>query len=139
MNHKKQLYRIAEAADLAGVSPSTLRLWEKKGLVLPDRSKCGHRRYSAAQVTRLELIVSRKKARGLNAAAILETLKADDPLEAGTPPDASRAIPETKKLKQLEDENARLKRMVAEQALELDRAREVISAKGLRPARKREE
>ncbi|WSH29474.1 MerR family DNA-binding transcriptional regulator (plasmid) [Rhizobium beringeri] len=35
----EKIYTIAEAARSAGSTPSTLRLWEKEGLVLPDRSK----------------------------------------------------------------------------------------------------
>ncbi|WSG98305.1 MerR family transcriptional regulator (plasmid) [Rhizobium johnstonii] len=38
MNQKK-IYTIAEAARIAGSTTSTLRLWEKEGLVVPDRSK----------------------------------------------------------------------------------------------------
>ena len=40
-------YKVAEAARLAGVSASTLRLWETQGLVVPGRSETGHRQYSA--------------------------------------------------------------------------------------------
>ena len=36
-------YKVAEAARLAGVSASTLRLWEAQGLVVPGRSDTGHR------------------------------------------------------------------------------------------------
>ncbi|UIL30306.1 MerR family DNA-binding transcriptional regulator (plasmid) [Rhizobium leguminosarum] len=41
MDHKIQTYRIAEAASLAGVAPSTVRLWEKQGLITPNRSGQG--------------------------------------------------------------------------------------------------
>lgn len=135
MNHKKKIYRVAEAARLAGVSASTLRLWEKEGLIVPDRSENGHRQYDADHVTQLKRIASLRKDRRLTIAGIREDLRKSSP-EAGT--DASDAIPEMKKQKQLEDENARLKRIVAEQALELNMLREVHSPKRPRPARKRE-
>nr|OAP96432.1 hypothetical protein A4U53_38215 [Rhizobium leguminosarum] len=135
MNHKKKIYRVAEAARLAGVSASTLRLWEKVGLIVPDRSEKGHRRYDAYHVTRLKLVASLRKENTI--AGIRKYLRKSPP-EAGTPRDASDAIPEMKKRKQLEDENARLKRIVAEQTLELNMLREVHSPKRPRPARKRE-
>ncbi|ANP89954.1 hypothetical protein BA011_30275 (plasmid) [Rhizobium leguminosarum] len=137
MNHKKKIYRVAEAARLAGVSASTLRLWEKEDLIVPDRSEKGHRRYDADHVTRLKRIASLRKDRRLTIAGIREDLRKSSP-ETGTPRDASDAIPEMKKRKQLEDENARLNRIVAEQTLELNMLREVHSPKRPRPARKRE-
>ena len=51
-------YKVAEAARLAGVSASTLRLWEAQGLVVPGRSDTGHRQYSAEDVTRVQRIAS---------------------------------------------------------------------------------
>lgn len=36
---------IGKAAKIIGVSISTLRLWEKRGLLVPDRTPTGHRRY----------------------------------------------------------------------------------------------
>jgi len=45
--------RIGEAARLVGVSPSTLRAWEREGLVRPDRGDGHHRRYTPDDVARL--------------------------------------------------------------------------------------
>jgi MerR family transcriptional regulator/heat shock protein HspR len=50
------LYVISVAADLAGVHPQTLRLYERKGLVDPARSAGGNRRYSERDLTRLRRI-----------------------------------------------------------------------------------
>lgn len=72
-------YKVAEAARLAGVSASTLRLWESQGLVVPDRSETGHRQYSADDVARLKRISWLRSERGLNPAAIREALEAEDP------------------------------------------------------------
>lgn len=44
---------IGEAARLVGVSRATLRAWERRGLVQPDRSSAGYRRYTLAEVERL--------------------------------------------------------------------------------------
>jgi DNA-binding transcriptional MerR regulator/mannose-6-phosphate isomerase-like protein (cupin superfamily) len=72
-------YKVAEAARLAGVSPSTLRLWESQGLVVPGRSETGHRQYSAEDVARLQRISWYRVERGLNPAAIREALESEDP------------------------------------------------------------
>lgn len=70
-------YKVAEAARLAGVSPSTLRLWETQGLVTPDRSVTGHRQYGDSHVSRLQRIAFLRTQRGLNPAAIREALEAE--------------------------------------------------------------
>ncbi|MDR6756972.1 DNA-binding transcriptional MerR regulator/mannose-6-phosphate isomerase-like protein (cupin superfamily) [Mycoplana sp. BE70] len=71
-------YKVAEAARLAGVSASTLRLWESQGLVVPERSDTGHRQYSGVDVARLKRIAWFRAERGLNPAAIREALEAED-------------------------------------------------------------
>jgi transcriptional regulator with XRE-family HTH domain len=45
--------RIGEVARRVGVSPSTLRAWERKGLVRPDRAGGRHRRYTPDDIARL--------------------------------------------------------------------------------------
>lgn len=76
-------YRVAEAARLAGVSASTLRLWESQGLVVPSRSETGHRQYSAEDVARLKRISWFRAERGLNPAAIREALETEEGSAAG--------------------------------------------------------
>ncbi|MGO4439888.1 MerR family transcriptional regulator [Rhizobium sp. RAF56] len=71
-------YKVAEAARLAGVSASTLRLWESQGLVVPLRSETGHRQYSTDDVARLKRISWFRAERGLNPAAIREALELED-------------------------------------------------------------
>ena len=71
-------YKVAEAARLAGVSASTLRLWESQGLVVPGRSETGHRQYSGEDVARLKRIAWLRSERGLNPAAIRAALEAED-------------------------------------------------------------
>ncbi|WEX90509.1 MerR family transcriptional regulator [Sinorhizobium garamanticum] len=71
-------YKVAEAARLAGVSASTLRLWETQGLVVPERSATGHRQYTDADLARLKRISWFRAQRGLNPAAIREALEAED-------------------------------------------------------------
>ncbi len=64
---KAQL-RVSEAAQLVGVSPSTLRAWESSGLVTPSR-RGRYRRFSPGDVKRLQRIAA-LRAQGFSAAAI---------------------------------------------------------------------
>ncbi|THV20290.1 MerR family transcriptional regulator [Peteryoungia ipomoeae] len=81
-------YKIAEAARMAGVSPSTLRLWESQDLLQPIRTATGQRIYDKALVDRLKRIAWLRQERGLNPAAIRETLRDDMPAATDTAVDA---------------------------------------------------
>lgn len=52
----RAVYVISVAAELAGVHPQTLRIYERKGLVLPARTGGGSRRYSDADIAALQRI-----------------------------------------------------------------------------------
>ena len=55
--HRTQaVYVISVAAELAGVHPQTLRIYERRGLVRPARTQGGNRRYSDADIERLQRI-----------------------------------------------------------------------------------
>jgi len=53
---EEAVYIISVAAELAGVHPQTLRIYERKGLIEPYRTPGGTRRYSEADLRRLSLI-----------------------------------------------------------------------------------
>jgi len=73
--------RVSEAAQLAGVSPSTLRAWESSGLIKPSRTG-RYRWFTAGDVKDLQEIAS-LRARGFNVAAIRSMRQADDRAAAG--------------------------------------------------------
>jgi MerR family transcriptional regulator/heat shock protein HspR len=52
----RAVYIISVAAELAGVHPQTLRIYERKGLVRPERTRGNTRRYSDADIARLRAI-----------------------------------------------------------------------------------
>ncbi len=52
----RAVYVISVAAELAGVHPQTLRIYERKGLVEPARTGGGSRRYSDADIALLQRI-----------------------------------------------------------------------------------
>ncbi|KQS63741.1 MerR family transcriptional regulator [Rhizobium sp. Leaf371] len=76
-------FKITEAARMAGVSASTLRLWESQGLIEPLRSATGQRLFDQAMMDRLKTIGWLRTEKGLNPAAIREVLK--DEIETAAP------------------------------------------------------
>jgi MerR family transcriptional regulator/heat shock protein HspR len=61
----RAVYVISVAAELAGVHPQTLRIYERKGLLDPARTGGGNRRYSEADIAHLQRI-QQLTAVGLN-------------------------------------------------------------------------
>ena len=68
------LFSISVAAELAGLHPQTLRIYEREGLVDPARSTGGTRRYSRHDIDRLAEICA-LTADGLNLAGIRRVLR----------------------------------------------------------------
>ena len=73
------VYIISVAAELAGVHPQTLRIYERKGLVDPARTQGGSRRYSDADIDLLKRIQDLTNA-GLNLAGVERVLQLEDEL-----------------------------------------------------------
>ena len=67
------LFSISVAAELAGLHPQTLRIYEREGLLDPGRSAGGTRRYSSRDIDRLAEICA-LAADGLNLAGIRRVL-----------------------------------------------------------------
>ncbi len=76
----RPLYMISVAAELAGLHPQTLRMYESKGLVRPSRTPGGTRLYSEADVERLRLIQRLTSELGLNLAGVEHVLRLEDEL-----------------------------------------------------------
>src|SRR4051812_33756325 len=70
----RALYVISVAAELAGMHPQTLRIYERKGLVDPVRTDGGSRRYSDADIQLLRRIQELTNA-GLNLAGVKRVLE----------------------------------------------------------------
>jgi MerR family transcriptional regulator/heat shock protein HspR len=69
----KPLYMISVAAELTGMHPQTLRVYEQKGLVTPGRSRGNTRLYSQSDIDRLNLI-SQLTDEGINLAGVIRIL-----------------------------------------------------------------
>src|SRR5690242_20372957 len=71
------VYGISVAAEIVGLDPQSLRLYERRGLLLPSRTDGGTRRYSADDLDRLRRITALLAA-GLNLAGIVLVLELQD-------------------------------------------------------------
>src|ERR671931_1865232 len=74
-------YMISIAAELVGMHPQTLRIYESKGLIRPKRTAGNTRLYSEADVERLRLIQRLTTDLGLNLAGVEQVLKLEDELQ----------------------------------------------------------
>ena len=73
-------YMISVAADLVGMHPQTLRIYESKGLVRPKRTPGNTRLYSEADLERLRLIQRLTTELGLNLAGVETVIRLEDEL-----------------------------------------------------------
>lgn len=87
-DENRPVYMIGVAAELAGVHPQTLRIYEQKGLVSPQRTRGNTRMYSQADIERLRLI-NELTSEGINLAGVIRILdlqgrlkERDDELDA---------------------------------------------------------
>ena len=71
----KSYLKIGDVARRVGVSPSVIRSWESLGLTRPQRTQSKYRLYAPDDVKLLKRVRFLRKARGLNAAAIVELLR----------------------------------------------------------------
>jgi MerR family transcriptional regulator/heat shock protein HspR len=78
---KRAVYVISVAAELAGVHPQTLRIYERKGLLEPSRTAGGSRRYSEIDIERLQRIAELTEL-GLNLAGVKRVLELEAELSA---------------------------------------------------------
>ena len=70
---EKPLFMISVAAELCGMHPQTLRVYEQKGLVTPGRSSGNTRLYSQADIERITLI-NQLTDEGINLAGVVRIL-----------------------------------------------------------------
>jgi MerR family transcriptional regulator, heat shock protein HspR len=74
-------YMISVAADLVGMHPQTLRIYEQKGLVRPKRTAGNTRLYSESDLERLRVIQKLTTELGLNLAGVEIVLRLEDELK----------------------------------------------------------
>ncbi|HYT78369.1 MAG TPA: helix-turn-helix transcriptional regulator [Actinomycetota bacterium] len=77
----RAVYIISVAAELAGVHPQTLRIYERKGLLQPARTPGNTRRYSQRDIARLRMIQRLTQEQGLNLAGVKMIVEMEDQLD----------------------------------------------------------
>ena len=88
MDENSPIFAIAVAAELAGMHPQTLRMYEARGLIRPGRTAGGTRLYSDSDVERLREILSPSEQEERR------KLLGEEPFTAGSPVDATCAHPD---------------------------------------------
>ena len=81
MIDERPRYMISVAAELVGMHPQTLRMYEQKGLVRPQRTAGNTRLYSEADLERLRLIQRLTTQLGLNLAGVEAVLDLEEQLQ----------------------------------------------------------
>jgi MerR family transcriptional regulator, heat shock protein HspR len=75
------VYMISVAAELAGIHPKTLRIYEARGLIAPQRSPKNTRLYSQEDVERLKRIQQLTSELGMNLAGVERVFELEDEIE----------------------------------------------------------
>jgi MerR family transcriptional regulator, heat shock protein HspR len=81
---ERGVFMISVAAELAAMHPQTLRMYEARGLIEPQRSPKGTRLYSQSDVDRLRRIQEMTNELGLNLAGVERVLELEGELERAT-------------------------------------------------------
>lgn len=118
---EQAVYVISVAAEIAGVHPQTLRIYERKGLVRPQRTTGNTRRYSASDIERLRRIQDLTREQGVNLAGAKIVLDLEEQLER-VRRDLTRMA---KRMEELEADVARDMRRMAAEVSQIVPAREV--------------
>jgi MerR family transcriptional regulator, heat shock protein HspR len=77
---RRAVYIISVAAELAGVHPQTLRIYEQKGLVRPHRTRGNTRRYSEEDIDRLRRVQTLTQG-GVNLAGVKRIIELEEEIE----------------------------------------------------------
>jgi MerR family transcriptional regulator/heat shock protein HspR len=78
---RRAVYIISVAAELAGVHPQTLRIYEQKGLVRPHRTSGNTRRYSDEDIVRLRRVQALTHG-GINLAGVKRIIELEEEIES---------------------------------------------------------
>ena len=78
---RRGVYMISVAAELAGMHPQTLRIYESRGLITPQRSAGKTRLYSQEDVDRLRRIQELTSELGMNLAGVEKVFELEEELE----------------------------------------------------------
>jgi MerR family transcriptional regulator, heat shock protein HspR len=116
VDRQRGVFMISVAAELAGMHPQTLRMYEARGLITPKRSPKGTRLYSQADVERLRRIQEMTAEMGMNLAGVEKVFQLEQQLDRVN-----------RRMEQLEKRTEKLREELAEgMEQEIRRARESL-------------
>ena len=101
---RRGVYMISVAAELAGMHPQTLRIYESRGLITPKRSPKNTRLYSQQDVDRLRRIQELTSEMGMNLAGVERVFELEEEIERMR-----------RRMRQLEKEADRVQDQLAEE------------------------
>jgi MerR family transcriptional regulator/heat shock protein HspR len=81
LDRERGVYMISVAAELAGMHPQTLRIYETRGLIMPKRSPKNTRLYSQEDVDRLRRIQGLTSELGMNLAGVEKVFELEEEME----------------------------------------------------------
>ena len=109
-DRSRGLYMISVAAELAGMHPQTLRIYEARGLITPKRSAKNTRLYSQEDVDRLRRIQQLTTELGMNLAGVERVLELERELDRMKRRMSSLEREAERMRKELQDEIERVRR-----------------------------
>jgi MerR family transcriptional regulator/heat shock protein HspR len=115
VSRDRGVFMISVAAELADMHPQTLRMYEQRGLIEPQRSPKGTRLYSHEDVERLRRIQEMTAERGMNLAGVEKVLELEEQLERA----ARRVDALERRAQELQEEVARLEELRRELRAEI--------------------
>ncbi len=131
---KRGVFMISVAAELAAMHPQTLRMYEARGLIEPQRSPKGTRLYSQADVERLRRIQEMTNELGLNLAGVERVLELEEELEHATSRLAALERRSARVREELEAEVERVRRSFRAELVPLRQAsRDLVRARDVAP------
>jgi len=80
-DHPRPLFMISVAAQLAGMHPQTLRIYEQRGLIRPARTPKNTRLYSEEDIERLRYIQTLTTKMGMNLAGVEKVIELEEKIE----------------------------------------------------------
>jgi len=124
VDHERGVFMISVAAELAEMHPQTLRMYEARGLIEPQRSPKGTRLYSQADVERLRRIQEMTTEWGMNLAGVERVFELELQLERAQ-----------RRVEAFERRSAALQREIDERMAETERLQRDIEARTAEIAR----
>jgi len=136
VGHGRGVFMISVAAELADMHPQTLRMYEARGLIEPQRSPKGTRLYSQADVERLRRIQEMTSELGLNLAGVERVLELEEQLERATRRLETLERRSAEMRQEMQDELERVRKSFRAEIVPYKANTDLIRAEEARPPRR---